>query len=107
VSWLFGENPGFSEVEVRLTAEGDERTRFELEHVAIVPPEMWDQFGPGAVGVGWDLTVVGLGLHLRGRSIGDPSEMGGLGRGTGVHDAQQRGMGRCLRGVRSADRCGG
>ncbi|MGW1887095.1 SRPBCC family protein [Streptomyces sp. NPDC001970] len=74
VSWLFGENPGFSEVEVRLTPEGDERTVFELEHVAVVPPEMWDQFGPGAVGVGWDLSVLGLGLHLRGGSIGDPSE---------------------------------
>ncbi|MGW2562724.1 SRPBCC family protein [Streptomyces sp. NPDC001514] len=70
VSWLFGENPGFSEVQVRLTAEGAERTVFELEHVAVVPPEFWDQFGPGAVGVGWDLTVLGLGLHLKGGEIG-------------------------------------
>ncbi|MGW4032413.1 SRPBCC family protein [Streptomyces sp. NPDC004838] len=74
VSWLFGPNPGFSEVEVRLTPEGDGRTVFELEHVAVVPPEMWDQFGPGAVGVGWDLTVLGLGLHLRGGSIDDPAK---------------------------------
>lgn len=73
VSWLFGENPGFSEVEVRLTPQGEEQTVFELEHVAVVPPEMWDQFGPGAVGVGWDLGLLGLGLHLRGDSIGDPS----------------------------------
>lgn len=73
VSWLMGENPGFSEVEVRLTPEGDERTAFELEHVAVVPPEFWDQFGPGAVGVGWDLGLLGLGLHLKGRRIEDPS----------------------------------
>ncbi|MGW2331824.1 SRPBCC family protein [Streptomyces sp. NPDC001700] len=73
VSWLFGENPGFSEVEVRLTADGGERTVFELEHVAVVPAEMWDQFGPGATGVGWDLGLLGLGLHLRGESIGDPA----------------------------------
>ncbi|WP_413809342.1 SRPBCC family protein [Streptomyces sp. OE57] len=66
VSWLFGENPGFSEVEVRLTAEGEERTVFELEHVAVVPPGMWDQFGPGAVGVGWDGALLGLTLHLTG-----------------------------------------
>ncbi|MEU5404073.1 SRPBCC family protein [Streptomyces sp. NPDC005963] len=72
VSWLFGEDPGFSEVEVRLTPDGDDRTLFELEHVAVVPPEMWDQFGPGAVGVGWDLTVIGLGLHLGGGAIEDP-----------------------------------
>ena len=36
-----------SEVEVRLTPAGDEATTLELEHVAIVPDEMWDQFGPG------------------------------------------------------------
>jgi uncharacterized protein YndB with AHSA1/START domain len=74
VSWEMGESPGFSEVEVRLTPEGEEETLFELEHVAVVPPEFWDQFGPGAVGVGWDLTVLGLGLHLAGVSIGDPRE---------------------------------
>lgn len=71
VSWLFGEDPDFSEVEVRLTAQGEERTVFELEHVAVVPQEMWDQFGPGAVGIGWDLTALGLGLHLRGGPTDD------------------------------------
>ncbi|MBX6381745.1 MAG: SRPBCC family protein [Microbispora sp.] len=73
VSWLFGENPGFSEVEVRLSAEGDGRTLFELEHVAVVPPEFWDRYGPGATGVGWDLALLGLGLHLRGEVIEDPA----------------------------------
>ena len=74
VSWLFGEDSGFSEVELRLTAEDDaERTTVELEHVAVVPPEMWDQFGPGAVGVGWDLMMLGLGLHLNGDTIEDPA----------------------------------
>lgn len=71
VSWLFGEDPDFSEVEVRLTARGEEQTVFELEHVAVVPPEIWDQFGPGAVGIGWDLTALGLGLQLRGGPVGD------------------------------------
>ena len=33
---------------------------------------MWDQFGPGAVGVGWDGGLLGLSLHLRGESVGDP-----------------------------------
>ncbi|WP_327681932.1 SRPBCC family protein [Streptomyces sp. NBC_00467] len=73
VSWLFGENPGFSEVRVRLTPEADERTVFELEHVAVVLPEMWDRFGPGAVGVGWDLGLLGLGLCLEGNMIDDLS----------------------------------
>ena len=43
-----------------------------LEHTAIVPDEMWGQFGPGAVGVGWDGGLLGLTLHLRGGSVGDP-----------------------------------
>ena len=73
VSWAMGADPGFSEVEVRLTAESAEQTVFELEHVAVVPPEFWDQFGPGAVGVGWDLVVLGLGLHLKGKGI-SPAE---------------------------------
>ncbi|NUW38650.1 SRPBCC family protein [Nonomuraea rhodomycinica] len=72
VSWVMGDAPGLSEVEVRLTAEGKDSTLFELRHVATVPPGMWSTYGPGAVGVGWDLTVLGLGLHLAGGSIGDP-----------------------------------
>ncbi|OEU96027.1 polyketide cyclase, partial [Streptomyces abyssalis] len=74
VSWVMGESPGLSEVEVRLTPGGEGETVLELEHVAVVPPEFWDQFGPGAVGVGWDMGLLGLGLHLRGESVGDPSE---------------------------------
>ncbi|MEU0409474.1 SRPBCC family protein [Streptomyces griseorubiginosus] len=69
VSWLYGPDPGFSEVEVRLTPEDGERTVLELEHVAVVPDEFWDQFGPGAVGVGWDLGLYGLRLHLAGGGL--------------------------------------
>lgn len=65
VTWLFGPDPGFSEVEVRLSAK-DDGTLFELTHTAEMPPEMWGQYGPGAVGVGWDLSLLGLGLHLAG-----------------------------------------
>ncbi|MFF7679901.1 SRPBCC family protein [Actinacidiphila glaucinigra] len=70
VSWVMGEAPGFSEVEVRLAARDAERTVLELEHVAVVPPGMWDRFGPGAVGVGWDLGLLGLGLYLAGEPSG-------------------------------------
>ena len=50
-------------IEVRLTAEGG-RTRFRLDHIAHVDEERWAQFGPGAVGVGWDLGLLGLAGHL-------------------------------------------
>lgn len=58
-------NGDVSWVEVRLSAEGDGRSRFELEHVAHVADEFWAQYGPGAVGMGWELGLVGLRLHLR------------------------------------------
>jgi uncharacterized protein YndB with AHSA1/START domain len=73
ISWIFGEpvEDAFSEVAVRLAPAGDTRTTLELEHVATVPPEQWTKYGPGAVGVGWDLTLLGLAVHLRGGSMDD------------------------------------
>ncbi|MDY7099548.1 MAG: SRPBCC family protein [Actinomycetota bacterium] len=62
VTWEFGGEVSW--VEVRLASIGAERTELVLEHVAHVPPEFWDQFGPGATGVGWDLAMMGLGEHL-------------------------------------------
>ena len=44
-------------------SEGPDRARVELEHIAHVE-EHWEQFGPGAVGIGWDLGLVGLAIHL-------------------------------------------
>ncbi len=41
-------------IELRLTPVEDGGTRFELEHIAHVDDERWAEFGPGAVGVGWD-----------------------------------------------------
>lgn len=59
-TWEFG--GGISWIIVRLAAEGD-RARLELEHIAFIDPH-WDMFGPGAVGVGWDLGFMGLARHL-------------------------------------------
>ena len=75
VTWVYGEpasDRDISEVEVRLTRAGDARTTLELEHSAIVPDDRWDEYGPGAVGVGWDGALLGLTLHLEGGSVGDP-----------------------------------
>ncbi len=74
-TWVFGEgaDPGGSVVEVRLSPAGAASTTFELEHTAIVPDEMWSEYGPGAVGVGWEGGLLGLALHLDGgASIADP-----------------------------------
>ena len=75
ITWVYGEptDGNSSEVEVRLAPAGAEATDFEMEHVAVVPDEFWTQFGPGAVGVGWDMGLLGLGLYLRtGKTVGDP-----------------------------------
>jgi uncharacterized protein YndB with AHSA1/START domain len=75
ISWIYGDPaPGdVSFVEVRLASRGADTTDFELEHTATVPPEMWAEYGPGAVGIGWDGAVLGLSLHLQGGSIDDPN----------------------------------
>ncbi|MEV4640552.1 SRPBCC family protein [Actinoplanes sp. NPDC049548] len=57
-------NGEVSWIEVRLTPEGDERTRFELEHVAHVSAELWEQYGPAATGIGWDSALFGLANHF-------------------------------------------
>ena len=75
VTWAYGEMAGdvpVSELEVRLSAIDGGQTRLELEHVAVVPEEPWAEYGPGAVGIGWDQGMLGLTLHLRGESVEDP-----------------------------------
>jgi uncharacterized protein YndB with AHSA1/START domain len=61
-TWEYGGEVSW--VELRLTPEPGERTRFTLEHIAHVNDEMWLQFGPGAVGIGWDQGLLGLALYL-------------------------------------------
>ncbi len=66
LSWAYGGAPD-TFVTVTLTAEGPERTRLDLEHVApvsAVPEEIWAQFGPAGTGIGWDSGLLGLALHL-------------------------------------------
>lgn len=66
VTWVFAPEPtekDITEVEVRLREDGG-TTVLELRHEASVDPQMWNQYGPGAVGVGWDLTFLGLAMHL-------------------------------------------
>jgi uncharacterized protein YndB with AHSA1/START domain len=73
VSWVFGESKDFSEVVVKLAPVADGKTELALEHTAIVDPDMWSQYGPGAVGIGWDMALLGLGLYLAtGETVKEP-----------------------------------
>jgi uncharacterized protein YndB with AHSA1/START domain len=49
-------------VEVQLAEDSAQRTRLTLTHTAHLS-DFWTQFGPGAVGVGWELGLMGLALH--------------------------------------------
>ncbi|MEV0154931.1 SRPBCC family protein [Micromonospora sp. NPDC050686] len=66
-TWEMGDD--ISWIEVRLHPVDDGRTRFELEHVAHVDDERWTQFGPGAVGIGWEMGLFGLSNHFKGSGI--------------------------------------
>lgn len=72
LTWEMGDRVSW--LELRLLPDGD-GTRLELVHEAPVDPDFWAQFGPGAVGVGWDLAMWGLGLHVATGEAVDP-EMG-------------------------------
>ncbi len=50
----------------------DGKTQLTLEHVAHVPEAIFDQYGPGGVGVGWDLGLMGLGKHFETGAAIDP-----------------------------------
>jgi uncharacterized protein YndB with AHSA1/START domain len=60
-TWEFGDQVSW--LEIRLSPDG-QQTSVELIHEAHVDPEFWKQYGPGAVGLGWDGALLGLGLHL-------------------------------------------
>ena len=63
-TWEFGGNVTWIAVEVSAVDDAPSpRTRFTLEHTVPVD-EHWSQYGPGAVGVGWDLGLMGQYLHF-------------------------------------------
>ena len=70
VTWEYGGTVSW--LEVTLT-EADGGTTLELVHEAPVEPEFWALFGPGAVGLGWDLGLLGLGMYAESGEAVDPA----------------------------------
>jgi hypothetical protein len=67
VTWGMGGEPAI--VTVRLTAVDAGGTRLELDSVVAadaLPPGMWETYGPGATGIGFELGLLGLALHVEG-----------------------------------------
>ncbi len=61
LTWEFGGDVSW--VEVRFSDDGAGHARLTLTHTAHIS-EHWTKYGPGAVGVGWELGLMGLAIHL-------------------------------------------
>ncbi len=71
LTWEFGEDVSW--VEVGFLEDGPGRARLTLTHTAQLS-EHWDEYGPGAAGVGWELGLLGLALHLAQPAAAKPDE---------------------------------
>ena len=71
LTWEFGGDVSW--VDVRFSAAGAGRARLALTHTAYLS-EHWNRYGPGAVGVGWEMGLLGLALHLAQPAAPKPDE---------------------------------
>lgn len=67
-TWEFGGGVSWVNVLLQPTKEGG--AHLTIEHIAPPNPH-WDKFGAGAGGVGWELGLLGLGMHLRSQEARD------------------------------------
>ena len=62
VTW--GMRDDTSLLDLKLAALDAGRTELTLKHTGDVAAEFWEQYGPGAVGIGWDMALFGIAEHL-------------------------------------------
>ena len=87
-TWEFG--GGVSWIDVTVAPERG-KARMTLEHTAILE-DHWTQFGPGAVGIGWDLAIMGLARHLAsGTPVDQATAMAWMGSNNGKEFMSQSG----------------
>ena len=71
-TWEYGGKVSW--IDVTIAGDGPDRTRLLLEHmIPVDDDEIWREFGPGAVGMGWDSMLLGLAIHLSTGETIDPS----------------------------------
>jgi uncharacterized protein YndB with AHSA1/START domain len=70
VTWEIARQSSIVSVDL---APSDDGTELTLRH-AVPEDDHWARFGPGAVGVGWELGLLGLALHLEtgGKAMEEP-----------------------------------
>ena len=72
VTWEFAGD--LSWVELRISDGESGSPQLSVTHTAHLSPH-WDEYGPGAVGVGWELALAGLALHIDHPDDPKPDEM--------------------------------
>lgn len=72
LTWEF--DGDVSWVHVQLSGESPDGATLALTHTALLSPH-WDEYGPGAAGVGWELGLLGLALHIAQPSAPKPDEV--------------------------------
>lgn len=71
-TWEYGDEVSWV---VATFSGGDDESTIHIEHTAHVDDERWQQFGPGAVGIGWDGMLLGLAMHIV-SGVARPAEEG-------------------------------
>lgn len=71
LTWEFGGDVSW--VKVRVADGGDGAARLSLTHTQHVS-DHWDRYGPGATGVGWEMGLLGLALHIAQPDAPKPDE---------------------------------
>ena len=61
LTWEFAGDVSW--VEVHVSDDADARARLTLTHTSLLS-EHWREYGPGATGVGWEMGLMGLAIHL-------------------------------------------
>lgn len=58
LTWEYADN--VDRLEIRLDPEEDGTSRLTLQQIARLPEATFDAYGPGAVGIGWDIAILGF-----------------------------------------------
>ena len=61
LTWEFGGDVSW--VDVHVADDGAGGARLTLKHTSVLS-EHWETYGPGAAGVGWEMALAGLAMHL-------------------------------------------
>jgi len=72
-TWEFGGSVSW--IEVSLSPAADGWTKLELAHIGHIDDGSWAEYGPGAIGIGWDMALMGLAMHLSSGDAADPQRV--------------------------------